>query len=176
LIVDLGRAQHDDVRDAGHLGVQELVLRLARAARFDVRFELATKPAEPWRSSDVVLADGPRMTLIGIECWNSMDDIGAGARSSDRKRAELGAQAIARWGEGGRASVVWIVRATARNRSLLRRYPEVFAARFRGSSRRWLATLTQGAAAPEEPGLVWCDVAATHLFDWRKGELVEPDR
>ena len=63
---------------------------------------------------------------------------------------------------------VWVVRATRRNRELLARYPELFASRFPGSSVGWLRTLTSGAPMPTEPGLVWCDVAATRLNAWRQ--------
>jgi hypothetical protein len=103
------------------------------------------------------------------ECWNTIGDIGAAARSSERKRADAEALAAARWGEAPAAvGVVWVVRATARNRALVARYPEVFAARFPGSSAGWVRALTEGAAPPDEPGLVWCDVAATRLFAWRR--------
>jgi len=168
LVLDFGRDRDDGVTDAGHLATQELVLRTARAAGFEVHFELATKPLEPWRSSDVAIAAEQRRLLIGIECWNGIGDVGAASRSSARKESELEAQAVARWGPDGRARHVWILRATARNRDLVARYPEVFAARFRGSSRSWVDTLTTGAQPPDEPGLVWCDVGATRLYEWRQ--------
>jgi transcriptional regulator with XRE-family HTH domain len=168
LVLDFGRDRARDVSDAGHLGVQELVLRLGRAAGLEPHFELATKPAEPWRSSDAALADNPRRLLIGVECWNDIGDVGASSRSSTRKQAELEALAVARWGPDGRARHVWVIRATARNRDLVARYPEVFAARFPGSSRGWVDALTSGAEPPVEPGLVWCDVGATRLYEWRQ--------
>ena len=169
LVLDFGRDRGEGVKDAGHLAMQELVLRTGRAAGFEPRFELATRPAEPWRSSDVALADERQRLLTGVECWNDIGDVGASSRSSTRKQAELEALAVARWGPGGRARHVWVVRATARNRDLVARYPEVFAARFPGSSRRWVDALTTGAEPPEEPGLVWCDVGATRLYEWRQG-------
>ena len=77
--------------------------------------------------------------------------------------------AIARWGQApSTVGLVWIVRATARNRALVARYPEVFAARFPGSSAGWLASLSKGTAPPNGPGLVWTDVAATRLLAWRR--------
>lgn len=168
LEIRLGRDPHEGTADAGHLAMQELVLRLARGAGFTATFELPTRPAEPWRSADVGLASPLQRTLVDVECWNSMGDIGAGARSSARKQAELEALAVARWGPDARASMVWVVRATARNRALIARYPEVFARRFPGSSRAWVRALTQGGPIPVEPGLVWCDVACTRLFHWRR--------
>lgn len=168
LILDLGRDLLEDVADAGHLAMQELVLRVTRMAGFDVRFELPTRPAEPWRSIDVAVASEARRLAIEIECWNTISDVGAASRSTARKQAELEAIALARWGPDARVRSVWVVRATARNQALAARYPEVFAARFPGSSKAWLKALTTGSEPPEESGLVWSDVGATRLFAWRR--------
>ena len=102
------------------------------------------------------------------EVWNTIGDVGAGQRSFHQKLAA--AEEMAGWLDGGGYTVhgVWIVRATRRNRDLVRRYPEVFAAALPGSSRAWVAALTRGDAPPTEPGLVWCDVRATRLFEWRR--------
>ena len=168
LEVRLGRDPREDTADAGHLAMQELVLRLGRAAGFNGTFELPTRPAEPWRSADVGLSSSAQQAMVDVECWNTMGDIGAGARSSARKQAELEALAVAKWGADARASMVWVVRATARNRALLARYPEIFARRFPGSSRAWVKALTDGGPIPTEPGLVWCNVVCTRLFHWRR--------
>jgi hypothetical protein len=106
--------------------------------------------------------------LILNECWNTFGDVGSAARSSTRKLTELENLAIARWGTGARVGLVWVARATARNRALVARYPEIFASRFPGSSRGWIAVLTSGVPPPAEPGIVWCDVAATRLLEWRR--------
>jgi len=132
-------------------------------------FELPTRPAEPWRSVDVGLVAEADKCLIQTECWNTIGDVGAAARSSARKLAELENAATACWGDGAQVGLVWVVRASARNRALIARYPEVFASRFAGSSRAWIAALTTGSAPPEKPGLVWCDVGATRLYEWRRG-------
>jgi transcriptional regulator with XRE-family HTH domain len=168
LPVTLRATTTGETADSGHLAMQELVLRLGRAAGYTRHFELATRPSEPWRSTDVGLEDATRRRLILVECWNSIGDIGAAARASDRKRAQAQALALVRWGGTGLVGVVWLVRATARNRALVARYPEVFAARFPGSSAAWVRALTGGEAPPEGPGLAWCDVAATRLFAWRR--------
>lgn len=166
---------HAEPADAGHLGIQELVLRLARAFRVNRTFELPTKPADPTRSADVGLRDDRRRLLVLIECWNTIGNVGAAARSSERKRAEAEAFAVAigpvqddETVNPHRVHICWVVRATARNRALVARYPEVFATRFPGSSARWVCALTKGAEPPEEPGLVWCDLGATRLFAWRR--------
>jgi len=168
LVVSVQRDVAGDTADAGHLAVQELVLRIGRRAGYDATFELATRPAEPWRSADVGLAASRRRWLIHVECWNTIGDIGAAVRSSARKQAELSDLAVARWGTGATTGLVWVVRASARNRSLVARYPEVFDRAFPGSSRQWTVALTTGAVPPRQPGLVWCDVGATRLFAWRR--------
>jgi len=166
------RFQHDvtgDTVDAGHLALQELVLRLGKPLGYRPSAELATHAAEPWRSVDVALADDSRRILIVVECWNTFGDLGAALRSTDRKRAEAEALAAARWGlEAHRVGVVWVVRATARNRALVGRYPQLFATRFSGSSARWTAAFTAGEPPPEGPGLVWADVEATRIYAWRR--------
>jgi transcriptional regulator with XRE-family HTH domain len=158
-----------DTADAGHLAMQEVLLRLGRRVGYGRTFELATKAAEPWRSIDVGLIDDGRRTLIVSECWNTFGDIGAAARVSTRKATEAEDLATARWGQvPHRVGLVWVVRATAANRASVARYPEVFATRFPGSSAAWVAALTTGSDPPTEHGLVWMDVAATRIFAWRR--------
>jgi hypothetical protein len=147
---------------------RKLVLRLTRTAGFHRTIELPTRPAEPWRSIDVAVSSVLRRIAIAVECWNSIGDLGGAIRSSHRKAVELAAVATARWADEGRSGLVWVMRATARNQELVARYPEVFRSAFPGSSRGWLRTLTTGAEPPMEPGLVWCDVGATRLYEWRR--------
>ena len=169
LVVTLQRDTAGETADAGHLAIQELVLRLGREAGYAASFEIPTRPAEPWRSADVGLRNESARRLILVECWNTIGDVGAAARASERKRADAGALAAARWGEEpATVGVVWVVRASARNRALLARYPEVFAVRFPGSSRGWIQALTDSTPPPAEPGIVWSDVTGTRIFAWRR--------
>lgn len=155
--------------DAGHLGIQELILRLGRAAGYTGAFELAVRPSDSRRSVDVCLRDDRRRRLVIMECWNLIGDVGAAARSTSRKVAEAEDLAIAIGdGQPHAVSACWVVRATRRNRELVRRYPEVFASRFPGSSVGWVRALTTGAEPPKEPGLVWCNVHTTRIFPWRR--------
>ena len=167
LAVGFDRDRHDDGAE-GHLAMQELVLRITRGAGFARQFEMPTRPNEPWRSTDVGLGSDVRRLAIDGECWNTFGDVGAAARSSRRKLVELEQLAIAKYGGGARAGLVWIVRETARNRGLINRYPEVFASFFTGSSRAWVATLTSGSEPPGGPGLVWCDLATGRLHAWNR--------
>ena len=169
LLVSLQRATQQDPADAGHLAMQELLLRTGRAAGYRGLVELPTKPVEPWRSIDVALIDDDRRRLIIIECWNTIGDVGAAARSSARKQAEAEDLATARWGTAAhRVGLCWVIRATTRNCALVARYPELFGARFPGSSSRWLRAITSGAEPPAEPGLVWSSIDGVRLLVWRR--------
>jgi hypothetical protein len=169
LRLEPSRDARDDVADAGHLQIQNLVLRLGKACGYIGSFELPTRPADPGRSGDVGLRNEQRRTLILAECWNTFGDIGAASRSTNRKLADLEAFGAYAWGEDAhRIGAVWVIRATKRNRALVARYADVFAARLPGSSVGWVAALSRGAEPPNERGLVWCDVRATRLFAWRR--------
>ena len=167
--IKLGRDALELPADAGHLGIQELILRLGRANGYDRTFELPTRSGDPMRSTDVGLVSHAKRRLIRIECVNTFGNIGDAVRSSDRKDREAEGLAIS-LGHGTPYSVhtCWVIRSTRRNREILARYPEIFSSRFTGSSRKWVEALTTGSEPPGEPGLVWCDVAATRLFDWRR--------
>jgi transcriptional regulator with XRE-family HTH domain len=165
LSVELGRDPYEEPADAGHLRIQELVLRVARDAGFTGTFELPTRPLDPRHAADCGLLDRLRRRLIIAECWNTIGDLGAGARSTNRKVAEAGAFAVSVFGEGPvEVGACWIVRDTRRNRALFDAYPEIIRSRFPGSSDAWVAALTHGGPIPKEPGIVWCDVAATRIY------------
>jgi transcriptional regulator with XRE-family HTH domain len=170
LFIKLSRDREDEPADAGHLRMQELLLRLGREAGVARLFELPTRPADPTRSVDVGLRDHHRRTLILLEAWNTIADIGAAARSTARKLAEAQALATALGGDEGpyRVAGCWVVRSSRGNRDLLARYPEVFAARFPGSSAGWARAISSGTEPPDEPGLVWCDPSRGTVFAWRR--------
>jgi transcriptional regulator with XRE-family HTH domain len=169
LVLDASRDPQTEPSDAGHLVIQELVLRLARTAGYRASFELPTRPFDPRRSADVGLRDDGRRVLLIVECWNTFGDIGGAARSTSRKVAEAEELATTTWGERlHHVAGCWVVRDTKRNRELVRRYPEIFAARFPGSSAGWVRALTVRSDPPTQPGLVWCDRSGTRLFAWRR--------
>ena len=170
LRVEIGRDPAEEPADAGHLRLQELLLRLARSNGIAGAFELPTRPADPRHSVDVCLQDARERRLVIAEAWNGLDDIGRAARSTHRKIAEARDLAAVAGGDQGPYGVhaVWVLRATARNRRLVATYPEVFARLMPGSSRGWVRALTLGVAPPDAPGLVWSDIACTRLFEWRR--------
>lgn len=155
-------------------------MRVGRGAGFQRTFELPTRPANPSHSTDVGLRDDRGRWLLLVECWNTIGDVGAAVRSTNRKRVEAeglaavigGARPTRPGDEPGepyRVATVWVVRATRRNRDLVARYPELFASRFTGSSRAWVRALTTGSVPPSDLGLVWCDVPCARLYAWRRG-------
>ena len=168
LAVRFDRDIHEAPADAGHLEIQELILRIGRHGGYETGLELATRPNDPWRSIDVVLSLPRLRRAVACECWNTFGDIGAAVRASQRKRAELDQLVAGRWGEGAQAGLVWVVRDTARNRELMRRYQETFSTAFPGSSQGWVTALTTGSEPPAEPGLVWADTSTGRLHAWHR--------
>jgi transcriptional regulator with XRE-family HTH domain len=155
--------------DAGHLAMQERLLTLARATRRTAIFELPTRPADPSRSIDVCVRDARHRVLIIEEAWNTFGDVGAAARSTARKRAEA-ADLAATIDDGPpyRVASVWVVRPSATNRSLLARFPGIFAAACPGPSRGWTRALTSAADPPFAAGLVWLDPSSGRVTEWRR--------
>lgn len=163
------------VRDAGHLAMQEVVLRLAATRGISGTFELPTRPHDPARSIDVCLRDDVGRRLIVAECWNRFGDLGAAARSSSAKLAELAGLANGAVGERPYAvHLVWLIRPTAANRELLRTYPAVLRSRFRGSSEGWARSISEGTPPPNEPGIAWLEPTTGRVTAVRWRVVVAP--
>jgi transcriptional regulator with XRE-family HTH domain len=160
----------DEPRDAGHLRAQELVLQLARRSNRRADFELPTRPTDPVRSIDVVLRDDSARAFLIIEIWNRLGDLGAAVRSTTRKVAEAEGLAVHAAGDGPtyRVASCWLLVDTAGNRRLLARYPEIFAARFGGSSLGWARCLVDGSVPPRAPGIAWIDTRAGRITPVRR--------
>jgi transcriptional regulator with XRE-family HTH domain len=155
--------------DAGHLKMQEALLRLARETGRPATFELPTRPADPARSIDVCVRDRRTRVLFIEEAWNTVGDLGAAIRATHRKAAEA-ADLAATIDDGPpyRVAVVWVVMASAANIDLVRRYPTILANAFPGSSRAWVGALAGDADPPDQPGLVWYDAGTRRLHAWRR--------
>ena len=154
----------DATYDAGHLRAQELVLRLARAVSRRADFELPTRPANPARTTDIVLRDDATRAVVLVEIWNRIDDLGSAARSTNRKHADAQALAVLAGGDAPyRVASCWLLVDTIANRRLLARYPEIFASRFRGSSLSRVRCLVEGAEPPRDSGLAWIDTRAERI-------------
>jgi Helix-turn-helix. len=167
---EFGRDPQAELRDAGHLDIQELLLRVAKPAGWERAFEARSGGWSSDRSVDVRLLDRKGRRLVIGECWNTFGDLGEATRSSERKLLDAEQQAVAIAGDGAplQVGLVWIVRDTRANRALVQRYPQIFESRFPGSSQAWIRALTGGGPMPTTPGLIWCDVKATRLFARRR--------
>jgi len=132
--------------DAGHLEAQELIVRVATAAGWVARVEVPSRPEDPRHSIDVVVERAA--TVVLVEIWNRLDDLGAALRSSDRKLTEAGGTAV---------RCCWALVDTAAYRAIVRRYPAVLRSRFGGPSDAWIRAIRTGAVPPTRPGLLWVD-------------------
>ncbi|MEP7360506.1 MAG: helix-turn-helix transcriptional regulator [Chloroflexota bacterium] len=99
LKVEFGRDPVQEPEDAGHLKVQELMLRLSRLTGRQRRIELPTRPANPSYSIDVCARDDRQRVLLIEECWNTFGNINEAVRSTRRKIAEAEQLAVAIGGE-----------------------------------------------------------------------------
>jgi transcriptional regulator with XRE-family HTH domain len=148
------------LQDAGHLAAQEVLIRLATAAGWQATFEAPSNPADPRHVTDVVLRHA-RPAVVLVELWNRLDDLGAAARSTERKLVEVQTR------ERDPVSTCWLLMDTASNRALVGRYPAILRARFTGSSGAWVRALVAGELPPTEPGLAWIDVRSGRLRSLR---------
>jgi hypothetical protein len=154
--------------DAGHLAMQEHLIRRARAHGRSPFFELPTRPADPSRSIDVGIRDPANRVLIVAEAWNTIGDLGSAIRTTHRKVAEAADRAaFVDDGPPFRVASIWVVRASAANRSLLGRYPEILRSAFPGPSRNWVRALEDAGKPPDRPGLVWFDPGRDRIHEWR---------
>ena len=156
-------------RDAGHLAAQELVLRLVRQAGRRADFESPSRPTDPSRSIDVAIRDDRARTIVIVEIWNRLDDLGAAARASSRKvsEAESHSTATARDGHPYRVAMCWLLVDTSANRRLVGRYPEIMRSRFPGSSVAWARCMVEGATPPHESGCAWIDPRSNRVLPLR---------
>ena len=152
------------LRDAGHLAMQETLLALAASTGRRAAPERPSNSDDPRHASDVAMRDDTHHLVIlprlGTRSVTSEQRSGP----AHRKHADT----LATAGDGYRVASVWVVRASAANRAIVARYPNLFAATFDGSSRAWVRTLVDGADAPELPGLVWFDPSRRRLIEWRR--------
>jgi DNA-binding XRE family transcriptional regulator len=148
----------------GHLAAQELLLRLTREAGRTGSFELPTRSSASAGVVDVGIRDDVQRVLILAEIWNRLADMGAAARSTSRKVAEVEAAILP---PAFRTASCWLLVDNAANRAIVRRFPEVIRSRFPGSSVGWVRALANGDVPPRRPGIVWIDPRTARISELR---------
>jgi len=140
--------------DAGHLAAQELVLRLARENGRTGVFEMPTRTSAAPGVVDVAIRDDGALVLILVEIWNRVTDLGSASRSTSRKVADVEASVPS---PAFRVASCWLLVENAANRAIVRRFPEIFRARFSGSSIGWTRAIANGGIPPLASGVAWID-------------------
>jgi hypothetical protein len=150
-------------RDIAHLRRQQLVITIARSGGWAARPERAIDPgAYRSRSIDVELERISRREIAVIEIEDLLADGGHAMRGLADKVAAVRRESH---GLGTVVQGLLILRASRRNRALVRELRDVFATRFPASSQAWLAALRHpGGAMPPEDGFLWSSVAGDRLF------------
>lgn len=167
-------------RDHVHLRHQELVIATAHRGGWEAVPESPVGHAGRTSWIDVLLRrrtggredPGGREEWAVIEIWDWFDDVGAAFRAWDRRLADLEQLALARGvADRGRPTHVngaMVIRATKRNRDLLRDHANVFRTRFPGSSTAWLRALVEAdAPMPDRSALLWVSVDGSRLSSVR---------
>lgn len=158
----------DRPRDLEHLKRQSALISIAAAGGWQAVPEFAVDPRSPRsRSIDVALVRRATDEAVVAEIWDWFDDVGAGFRSLEAKRAAL-VLLLAQGSHpsGGARTIrgLYVVRNTRRNHQLIADLGPLFGARFQGSSGTWLRALTDaGQRLPSGDGLLWSDRAGTAL-------------
>ena len=164
----------DPLRDAQHLRRQELVVRLAARGDWKATPERAIDPAAARsRSIDVLLERAAQREAVVVEIVDLMSDAGAEMRNLADKVAAIRrehAPADVSSGPDWTVHRLLVLRATRRNRLIVRAAAGVFAARFAGRGRAWIdALVNAGVPLPDGDGLVWTSTSGDRLYPSRLG-------
>jgi hypothetical protein len=149
-------------RDIEHLRRQELVISIATHGGWKARPEHAIDPdARRSRSIDVRLERAGGSEHVVVEIVDLMADGGDAMRGLADKVSAIQRSV----GDGGRVAGLLVLRATARNRSIVASLKGVFSTRFPGSSAGWIAALQDPARPmPSSDGFIWSASNGSRLF------------
>jgi hypothetical protein len=152
--------------DLQHLRGQNLIVASAAEGGWASTPEaLLPEDGRSPRSIDVLLVREARREAAVVELWDLLLDGGAAMRGLEAKTHAT----RTRLGPSWRVEGLLIVRATARNRDLVRELGPLFAARYPASSAEWLRALTSPISPmPSQSGFAWTDVAGSRLVAARQ--------
>jgi hypothetical protein len=151
-----------------HLRRQQLVVATASGGGWQSRPERPIdRDAYRSRSIDVYLERASRREIAIVEIEDLLADGGDAMRGLGNKvsavRREVAESGVVVQG-------LLILRATSRNRALVRELRDLFRARFPASSEAWLAALRDPARPkPNWDGFAWSSVDGSRLFAARLG-------
>lgn len=155
-------------RDIEHLRRQNLVVVTPTPGGWSANPEWLLPDDGPKpRSIDVLLTRPARREAAVVEIWDLILDGGHAMRSLESKVVAVSG----RLGEGWEARGLLVVRATQRNRRLVRELGALFAARYPAGSAAWLRALADPTRPmPSESGFAWTDVRGERLVAARLGQ------
>jgi transcriptional regulator with XRE-family HTH domain len=146
-------------RDIAHLRGQELILRTARPGGWAARVEHGIdRAARRSRSVDVLLERVETKEIVVIELIDLLVDGGEAMRGLADKVI-----AVRRREPRAKVAGLLVVRATQRNRAVVRELGGVFRARFPAPSDDWLVALTHRQPMPEADGFLWAAIDGSVL-------------
>jgi len=153
-------------RDIEHLRRQQLVISVSRGGGWKARPERPIDPsARRSRSIDVELERIARREIAVVEIEDLLADGGDAMRRLADKVAAVRREAPAATVRG-----LLILRATSRNRALVRQLCDLFETRFPASSHAWLLALRDPQhRMPDADGFAWSSVDGSRLFAARFG-------
>lgn len=144
-------------RDMEHLRRQQAAMELAGPGGWTARPEVTISTADGvQRFIDVLLER--RHEIVVIEIVNLIADFGGDLRGLERKIA-----AVSQQRPGLPVRGLLIVRATHRNRVVIRELSAMIHARFPASPAAWLRALASGAPMPDADGFLWSESRSAGL-------------
>ena len=150
----------DMPRDIAHLRGQDAIVRCARRGGWSASIEDAIDPAAFRSRSIDVRLDRGRTEIAVVELVDLLADAGAALRGLADK-----VNATKRVEPDRRVSGLLVLRATRRNRMLVRDLEEVFRSRFPAPPGTWIAALARAdRPMPRGDGIIWIRVDGSGLF------------
>jgi transcriptional regulator with XRE-family HTH domain len=163
-------------RDIEHVRRQELVVTLAAKGGWRARPERPIDPGAPRSRNIDVLLDRPNVhdtaEIAVVEIEDLLTDVGDAFRGLGDKVAAIEREQASKSRLQGspRIAGLLVLRATRRNREIVRRLSGVFRTRFPAASTAWLRALSiADEPMPSRDGFLWSSVRGDRLFAARLG-------